>query len=103
MRPRFKKGDIAVYDDRDFYSFIVEKVTYDIDEKEYEYHDENETYYNDCHLFTPTQGLNEAKKYRTNIRREIATLREEEEKISKAISQLEELIEMKRKQNKVKK
>lgn len=99
MRPRFKKGDIAVYDDRDFYSFIVEKVTYDLDAKEYEYHEDDKTYYSDYHLFTPTQGLNEAKKFRTSIRREIAELKEEEEKISKAISQLEKLVERKRKQN----
>lgn len=102
MRPRFKKGDIAVYDDRDFYFFIVEKVTYDIDEKEYEYHEDDETYYSDFHLLTPTQGLNSAKAYRASVRREIAELKLEEERLTKTIDRMEELVEMKRKQTEVK-
>lgn len=97
MRPKFKKGDIAVYSSgtNEFESVLVGKVTYDLDEKQFEYHDvyDGATYYN-YHLLTPNQGLTAIKQTRIAIEKQIAALTKEEKRLFFLANELEKAVKV---------
>lgn len=94
MKPKFKKGDIAIYNSgtNEFESVLVGKVTYDLDEKQFEYHDayDGATYYN-YHLLTLSQGLTAIKQTRNAIKKQIAALTKEEERLFFLANKLEKI------------